>query len=478
LIESEEKNRLIMDHSLDAILLTKPDGSILSGNRSACKLFGMTEDEIRKAGRAGIIDPDDPRVDMLLKQRDITGFAEGEVTFIRKNGTRLTAEITSSLFKNSKGETFSSMIIRDISERKKWERDLLFAKEKAEESDRLKSSFLANMSHEIRTPMNGILGFIDVLNSEDLDEQSRHEYMEVVNLSGQRLLDTINDIVEISKIEAGEQEVRYSVVNIREIIQFHVNFFRLQARQKGIELFSTLPAHDLNMVVETDKYKLDSILTNLIKNAIKFTVKGTIEIGNYVNNELLVFYVKDTGCGIPTDKHNAVFERFVQADMSMSRPYEGSGLGLTISKAYVNLLKGNIWLESEVGKGSTSYFSIPYKPFTEIEKSIRVHIDLPKAYRSENTILIAEDDDTSYRYLEVILKQKNVTLIRVFSGNDAINVLKENPEIAAILMDIKMPGMDGIEATKEIRKFNKTMPIIAQTAYAFSGDEEKALQAG
>lgn len=478
LMDSEEKNRLIMDHSMDAILLTKPDGSILSANRAACKLLGMTEDEICKAGRAGLIDPEDPRVLKILLQRDLSGFAAGEMSFIRKDGTRLTAEMSSVLFKNSKGETFSSMIVRDITERKKWERDLLIAKEKAELSDRLKSSFLANMSHEIRTPMNGILGFIDVLNSEELDEKSRHEYMEVVNLSGQRLLDTINDIVEISKIEAGEQEVRYSVVNIQEMIQYHFNFFRLQAKQKGIELFSTLPALSPTMLVESDKFKLGSILTNLIKNAIKFTAEGTIEIGHYVENDSLVFYVKDTGCGIPADKFDAVFERFVQADMSMSRPYEGSGLGLTIAKAYVNLLKGKIWLESEVGKGSTFYFSIPYIPYTEIEKKAGVQIDLPTAYPGENTLLIAEDDDISYRYLEVIMQQKNVTLIRVNNGIDAIRVFKENPRIAAILMDIKMPEMDGIEATKEIRKFNKNVPIIAQTAYAFSGDEEKALQAG
>lgn len=478
LVESEEKFRLIMDRSVDAILLTQPDGIVLSANKAACKLFGMTEEEIRKAGRAGIVDPDDARVGQLLSQRDKSGFTEGEMNFVRRNGTKLTAEITSSLFKNSKGEIFTSMIIRDISERKKWEEDLLIAKERAEESDRLKSSFLANMSHEIRTPMNGILGFLDVLSTEELDDQSRHEYMEVVNISGQRLLDTINDIIEISKIEAGEQELRKSVVDITETIKYHVNFFKLQAKQKGVELFCTERYSSPKMLVETDKNKLGSILTNLIKNAIKFTAEGTIELGYHVENESLVFFVKDTGCGIPADKFESVFERFVQADMSMSRPYEGSGLGLTIAKAHVNMLGGKIWLESEIGKGSTFYFSIPYK--SDHEETIRAveQIKSPHEYPGEITILIAEDDDTSYRYLEVILKKRNVTLIRVLNGSEAIRVFKENPDISAILMDIKMAGMDGIEATREIRKFDKKVPIIAQSAYVFSDDEEMARQAG
>jgi len=478
LMESEEKNRLIMNNSMDAVLLTKPDGSILSANKAACKLFEMTEIEICIAGRDGLVDPEDSRLYELLMLREKRGFAEGELNFIRKNGARFTAYITSSLFKNSKGELFSSMIIRDISERKKWEEDLLIAKEKAEESDRLKTAFLANMSHEIRTPMNGILGFLDLLNSKGLDENSRQQYMHVINLSGQRLLDTINDIIEISKIEAGDQEVKNDVVDISEIMQYHVDFFQLQAKQKGISLSIAEQISPDQSLIETDKNKLESILTNLVKNALKFTKQGTIQLGNYIEKNSLVFYVKDTGCGIPTNKIEAVFERFVQAETGLTRSYEGSGLGLAIAKAYVNIMGGNIWVNSVVDKGSTFYFSIPYQLSSAINHVNDDKKEIPDKYLKEKTILVAEDDDPSYQYLEVILKQKNIRLIRAKNGKEAIQFLKLHPEISLILMDIKMPEMDGLEATREIRKFNKTIPVIAQTAYALSGDEEKSFKAG
>lgn len=478
LIESEEKNRLIMDNSMDAILLTKPNGTILSANKAACKLFGMTENEICIAGRSGLVDPDDIRLDELLLQREKFGFAEGELNFVRKNGTKFTAEITSSLFKNTKDELFTSMIVRDISERKKWEEDLLVAKEKAEESDRLKTAFLANMSHEIRTPMNGILGFLDLLKSKDLDENSRQQYIHLVNISGQRLLDTINDIIEISKIEAGEQEVKNAVVDISELMKYHVDFFQLQAKQKGIELFieQQIPAE--KSLVETDKNKLESILTNLVKNALKFTAQGTIQLGNYVDDETLVFYVKDTGCGIPEEKIEAIFERFIQGDISLTRPYEGSGLGLTLAKTNVGLLGGKIWVESEVGKGSTFYFSIPYK--SKIEKNVVSdnQKELNNAYKIEKKILVAEDDDISFEFLKIILNRKNITLLRAVNGKEVIEIFEQNPDISLILMDVKMPEKDGIEATREIRNFNKTIPIIAQTAFAFAGDKDLIIQSG
>jgi CheY-like chemotaxis protein len=302
--------------------------------------------------------------------------------------------------------------------------------------------------------------------------------MHVVNLSGQRLLDTINDIIEISKIEAGEQEVKNSAVDISEMMKYHLDFFQLQAKQKGIDLFISETITSDEAFAETDKNKLDSIFTNLIKNAIKFTTKGSIELGNYIENGSLVFYVKDTGCGISAEKMEVVFERFVQGDLSLTRSYEGSGLGLTIAKAYVHLLGGKIWVESEVDKGSTFYFSIPYKSKLGKNRISDAQDVLSDEYSKETIILVAEDDATSFQYLEVVLKKKNITPFRAVNGKEAILIFKQNPDISLILMDIKMPGMDGFEATKEIRKLNKKVPIIAQTAYALSGDEEKARKAG
>ena len=237
------------------------------------------------------------------------------------------------------------------------EKELIAAKEKAEESNRLKSHFLANMSHEIRTPMNGILGFMDLLKDINLTHEERDSYISIVNKGGERLLDTINNIVEMSKIEARQQNIDIHEVDLSEMFLDLYNFFKVQTNDKKIDLILKLQPDTQSIKIFTDRFKFEAILTNLIKNAIKFTSKGYIEFGNITLNEKTVFYVKDTGIGIPNDRLNAIFDRFVQADLKISRPYEGSGLGLAIVKGYMDILGGNIWVESEVGVGSTFYFT-------------------------------------------------------------------------------------------------------------------------
>ncbi|MGE4567839.1 MAG: PAS domain S-box protein, partial [Bacteroidales bacterium] len=245
-----------------------------------------------------------------------------------------------------------------VFQRKAMIQDLIEAKEKAEESDNLKSAFLANMSHEIRTPMNAILGFLSLLEEPDLDEANRIEYIEIVNKSGKRLLDTINDIIEISKIEACQLDLHPEPINLHEVMQYLYDLFKLQTAEKGVRY--TIHPIQTPEIILTDKTKLEGILTNLIKNAIKFTTQGSIDVGCSLEGEWLNFYVKDTGRGISKEKLNAVFERFVQADIQISRPYEGSGLGLAIVKGYIDSLGGKIRVESEEDRGSTFYFSIPY----------------------------------------------------------------------------------------------------------------------
>ena len=248
--------------------------------------------------------------------------------------------------------------------------ELIKAKERAEESDRLKSAFLANMSHEIRTPMNGILGFANLLKEPDLTREEMNTYIGIIEKSGDRLLNIINDLINISKIEAGQMEVAVSATNINEQIEFIYTFFKPEVEKKGMKLFckKTLPAD--KAIVNTDCEKIYAILTNLVKNAIKYSYTGSIEFGYDVNAiaamehaplPQLQFYVKDTGIGIPSNRQEAIFERFVQADISDKMARQGAGLGLSISKAYVEMLGGKIWVESEEGKGSTFYFTIPYK---------------------------------------------------------------------------------------------------------------------
>jgi len=371
-------------------------------------------------------------------------------------------------------------IVQDITDDLVAKLDLVTAKEKAEESDRLKSAFLMNMSHEIRTPMNGILGFMDLLKEADLDEANKIEYINIVNQSGERLLDTINNIIEISRIVSGESNVKIVQVNVVEIMEYHYKFFKSQTSAKQL-LFSvsqqiTGPA----AIINTDKYKLDNILTNLINNAIKFTASGYIEFGNYIVGDALVFFVKDSGRGIPDKMHKTIFDRFVQADMELTRDFEGSGLGLSIVEAFVEELGGKIEVQSSPGKGSTFSFSIPYIKCSD--HPVASYLKVPKSKRNtemKNTIiLVAEDDELSFLLLQILLSKENFTLIHTENGEDTVRALQENPSISLILMDIQMPGMDGLEATQRIRHFNKTIPIIAQSAHYFHNERENAIKKG
>ena len=239
---------------------------------------------------------------------------------------------------------------------------LIKATEAAQKSDKLKTIFLQNISHEIRTPMNGILGFIDLLEEPDLDADTRNEYIRIVTRSGKRLMNTINEVIEISKIESGIQEIKNTEVNIDELLKERIIFFKPQANKKGLVLQLSEVLTGENTFIQTDSYKLVGILNNLLNNAIKFTEIGSIELGNYRHEDTLVFYVRDTGIGIPEDRIEAIFERFIQAEDKLTREHEGVGLGLAIVKGYVEALEGKIWVKSEKGKGSTFFFSIPYLP--------------------------------------------------------------------------------------------------------------------
>ncbi|WP_319501661.1 PAS domain S-box protein [uncultured Draconibacterium sp.] len=367
--------------------------------------------------------------------------------------------------------------VQDITTQKLIDSELILAKEKAEQSDKLKTAFLLNVSHEIRTPMNGIMGFLEFLREPDLSDVEKSGYLEIINKSGERLMNTINDIVEISKIETGDINLIIQEIDLAEVMQYHYNFFRIAAEEKGLKLIIKEQVSGDRAIVKTDKNKLDGILMNLIKNAIKFTDEGKVELGNYLENGQLYFYVRDTGIGIPENKYEAIFERFVQVDTNLSRGYEGSGIGLSIANGHVEALNGNIQVKSEQGKGSTFLFSIEYNPAKQLTASIKED-DNPELKSGEGTILIAEDDKINFMLLERILS-KDYNLIHAANGEEAVRLLFENPNVSLVLMDIKMPGeYDGLEATRLIRQKNTAIPIIAQTAYAHSSDKIKAIDSG
>ena len=378
---------------------------------------------------------------------------------------------------------------RDITERKKVEEKLIIAEEKTEESHQLKKAFLDTIAHEIRLPFSHILGFLSVLQNEGLTGSQKEEDINLINQSSYRLMNTLNDIVEISQIQTGQMKPVVSEVNIASLIENITDRFYPVANSKGLKF---TVSNDLPLSIETiytDGKKLNSILFNLVGNAIKFTNKGTVELGMHLvpattraldKKLLLEFFVNDTGIGIPESKHPAIFEKFVQADYSNARAFEGSGLGLSIAKAYVEMLGGEIRVESEEGKGSTFRFTI----FVGLEPAEKTSVDKTEVEKVAGSqikplkILIAEDDEGSAIVITMAVKMFGKEVIRVRTGVEAVEACRNNSDIDLVMMDIKMPEMDGDEAARQIRQFNTDVVIIAQTAYAMTVDRKMVIDAG
>ena len=356
--------------------------------------------------------------------------------------------------------------------------NLEIAKEKAEESDRLKSAFLANMSHEIRTPMNAIVGFSSFLKEPGKTREDIIHYADIIMNSGNHLLNLINDIIDISKFDSGQAYVNYHKTNINALLQELYHFFHSQLiayKKYNIQLFNHCPQNEL--WIETDETRLRQILINLIGNAVKFTQKGYIEFGYHLQKNELLFYVKDTGIGIPEDKQTLIFERFRQAATSTEKLYGGTGLGLSISKACAEILGGKIWVQSTPDKGSTFYFTIEFQQSETIPAKETKESKSEIRFNNEH-ILIAEDDDINYEYIKEIFRHYQVRISRTISGKDTLEKALTSSDIDLILMDIQLPELDGWEITKILRKHNINIPIIAQTAYAFESDKQKSLLAG
>jgi PAS domain S-box-containing protein len=351
------------------------------------------------------------------------------------------------------------------------------AKEKAEESDKLKTAFLQNMSHEIRTPLNGILGFSSLLHDDNLEKEEIKEYTEIISQSGRRLQEIINNVLDISKIETGQMILHNSTFSVNSMISKLFSFFSPSAEAKDIKLYFKSSLDNTNCQIISDETKLNQILNNLINNAIKFTNEGSIDFGYELDNKELKFYVKDTGIGIPAEYKNKIFERFTQVDLEITRGYEGAGLGLAISKGLVEMLGGRMWFDTEFGKGTTFYFTIPYTHSTIVTNEI-ITIEMEDKLTKKINILIAEDDYISYIYLSKVLKASDYNLILAENGQLAVDIIKTNPDINLVLMDIRMPVMDGYAATKQIKSIRPDLPIIAQTAYAFNEEREKILTTG
>ncbi|WP_346863010.1 PAS domain S-box protein [uncultured Draconibacterium sp.] len=365
-----------------------------------------------------------------------------------------------------------------ISERIKLIEDLQIEKERAEESDKLKSAFLANMSHEIRTPMNGILGFTELLKDPNLSGEQQNEFISIIQKSGDRMLSTINDIIDISKIESGLVTLNMTLIDLKSFMTDILLFFEPETAKKKLFL-KFLNQNDFESpMLQTDPEKLNSIITNLIKNAIKFTFEGGISFGYTFSEDSIQFIIKDTGIGIPLKRQEAIFDRFVQADIADSRVFEGSGLGLSISRSYSEMLGGTIRLESEESLGTTFYVSIPTTKTKAAQSFNEEGVSEIGPSPQNLKILIADDDAVSVDLLKIFLKDYCQNFIVAENGEIAVEKVKEHGDIDLVLMDVKMPLMDGFDATKRIRAFNTDVKIIAQTAFVQEQDIVKALNVG
>jgi PAS domain S-box-containing protein len=368
-------------------------------------------------------------------------------------------------------------IFQDITERKENEQELIRAKEKAEESDNLKTAFLHNISHEIRTPMNAIVGFSALLGEPDIDIQSRKSYIEVIKQSSDHLLSIITDIVDISNIEANLIKIVSYEINLNGTLKSLCDQFNPTNGVKKINLVCETGLSDSDAIILSDGTKLTQILSNLISNALKFTDKGYIKMMYKLKDNFLEFSISDTGIGILPVYHERIFDRFYQVQSSASRIYEGTGLGLAISKAYVELLGGKIWLSSEPGKGTTFFFTIPYKKV--VVKAIPFYdekVDNSFVFPVKKVILVAEDIESNFKLITYFLEGSNAEVLHAYNGREAVEKCFAAGNIDLILMDIKMPVMDGYTAVQLIREKNTKIPIIAQTAYA--DDRNKAIECG
>jgi signal transduction histidine kinase len=355
-------------------------------------------------------------------------------------------------------------------------RKLRSAEQSAKDSDRLKTAFVQNISHEIRTPMTSIIGFTELLKEKGIDEPLKTEYLGFISASSNQLLNIVNEVLDISMIETGNKKINLATVSLNEITEDIYNTFKPAIRSE-VKFALRNGLRGQEAIVITDGGRIKQVLGNLLNNAVKFVDSGHIFFGYSQKENEIEFFVEDTGIGIEEAVKEKIFNRFSKADTGKERLYEGLGLGLAISKGIVELLGGRIWLESKPGRGSTFYFTIPLNiassPYIRETEPLNI-----KAPIHGITVLVVEDDASNRRYISEIFRGTGINVIMVTNGKEAVHACLGNSIIDVILMDLKMPVMDGYEATMEIRQIRPGIPIIAQSAFALNTEKEKAMQSG
>jgi PAS domain S-box-containing protein len=477
--ENEKRYRELAELLPQSIFETDRFGNLVYVNKAWYEAFGFTKTDLAEGLNLIEILQTNTSNNLIA----ISKVENSDYVAIRKDGTRFPALVYADTIK--KGDVVSGKrgIIIDATLRNQYIESLKRETIRAITSDKHKSFFLANMSHEIRTPMNSIIGFANLLNNDQIADPQKKEFIQYIQSSGQILLNLIDDIIDIAKIEAGEIKIKNKECKPNQLInELKETFegYKATLGKEKIQLQSSLPHEEI--MFKTDCFRLRQILTNLVSNAIKFTDAGIVTINLKVkNSRFLEFSVEDTGIGLSKEELNSIFSRFKRTAKSEEKNIAGTGLGLSISKNLVELLGGQMWVSSEVGKGTRFWFELPYiRILNQQDASLRkqTSVDSSEYNWSNRTFLIAEDDDSSYVYLRELLKSTRVRLVRAVNGREVVEAVKFSEKIDCILMDIQMPYLDGYEATRQIKKLQPTIPVIAQTAFAMEGDREKSIMAG
>lgn len=479
---SEVRFKTLFTESPDAIFVVSNRSVILDVNPIACELVKIPKEKLIGTSILDLVPAEERKAVSKTFSRWITG----EVTTYRGNtltsdGDKIAIDVHGSNI-NYSGENVMMCIVRDITNIINKEEKLKDIAKKAEEADMLKSAFLANVSHEIRTPMNAIVGFSEILTNQDLSKKEREEFINYITQGSNTLMNLIEDIIDITKIEAGQIKIDIEECQVSKLLdELYATFLKMknQNGKSGVDLRLNKPNTPEDFTILTDPNRIRQIFSNLLGNALKFTEKGYIEFGFELSQKGAInFYVKDTGVGIPKEKLELIFERFGQADDSKKNNPKGTGLGLAISSKLADLLGGKLTVDSIHGEGSTFTLSLPLKNDEQLELEVEKPLIGQNIDWSKKVFLIAEDSILNYTFLEALLQRTQVQLEWAKNGKEAVEMCLDNPNIDLVLMDIKMPLLDGLEAIAQIKQARADLPIIVQTAYAMAEDRGKSIEAG
>ncbi len=478
--DNQQRYRELADMLPQSVFETDSFGNYTYVNKAWFSAFGYSAGELGDG--LNLIETliSETNQDDILGQRKIEN---SNYIAIRKNGSKFPASVyTDNIIRDGQIAGRRGIIV-DITDRIDYIKTLQQETSKARTSDELKSSFLANMSHEIRTPMNSIIGFSNLLASEQIPDNQKKDFTQYIRTSSELLLNLVDDIIDIAKIEAGELKIVKKDSDLLALGEELLNTSRETRKRfnkKHLELVFTPDPNCHEVFLRTDPFRLRQILVNLINNAIKFTEKGSVEFGFSVKDDsILEFFVKDTGVGLKREELDLIFERFKRARQSEEKNIVGTGLGLAISKNLVQLLGGEMWVDSVVGRGTTFLFTLPYLKPTVLPAGREENYQYETSYNwFGKTILIAEDDLNSFKFLRELLGKTRIEIIHAPNGKKAVETVGSNIHVDLVIMDVQMPVMDGLEATRLIKEMNFRIPVIAQTAFAMAGDKEKMQQAG